>query len=215
MTRAGNHASIIHHPLSPTCPSLLLLPPESWPLLFPSPLLTAGGTRKRSSSRRCGVSVANWPATKPHIHSATFNQKSLSRPDPGQGRAATDSDTCQLTLHGNTRPPILVATVHTVPSSSPAQTHSLAAHNGTFWPPPMTMDRGPWLMGHGTMCRCHPTTRAHPCASPSLPFPTRSQVESTASHDHLNVSIRPEFRAEEEAVEHWYRAYWKTKRLPA
>lgn len=31
---------------------------------------------------------------KPHIHSATFNQKSPSRPDPGQGRAATDSDTC-------------------------------------------------------------------------------------------------------------------------
>lgn len=40
------------------------------------------------------MSVANWPATKPHIHSATFNQKSPSRPDPGQGRAATDSDTC-------------------------------------------------------------------------------------------------------------------------
>lgn len=45
-------------------------------------------------SRRCGVSVANWPAAKPHIHSATFNQNSPSRPDPGQGRAATDSDTC-------------------------------------------------------------------------------------------------------------------------
>lgn len=31
---------------------------------------------------------------QPHIHSATFNQRPLSRPDPGQGRAATDSDTC-------------------------------------------------------------------------------------------------------------------------
>lgn len=50
--------------------------------------------RRGRRSRRCGVSVANWPANKPHIHSATFNQRPLSRPDPGQGRAATDSDTC-------------------------------------------------------------------------------------------------------------------------
>lgn len=63
------------------------------------------------------------------------------------------------------------------------------------------------------MCRCHPTTAIHPCASHSLPFPTRSQVEPTASHDHLNASIRPEFRAEEAAFEYWYRAYWKAKRL--
>lgn len=62
-----------------------------------------------------------------------------------------------------------------------------------------------------------PNHRHHPCASPSLSPLSHQipQVESTASHDHLNVSIRPEFRAEEAAVEHWYRAYWKAKRLPA
>ena len=40
---------------------------------------------------------------------------------------------------------------------------------------PWSMDRGPWLMGHRTMCRCHPTTGIHPCAVAFfLPFPTRS-----------------------------------------
>lgn len=133
---------------------------------------------------------------------------------------------CQLTLHGNSRPPILVATVHTVPSSSPA-THSLAAHKGTFL---RSLSNGgahgkahgpwtkPWTVAHGTWhdVSLSPNHRHPPLRRRFLsPFPPDPQVESTASHDHLNVSIRPEFRAEEAAVEHWYRAYWKAKRLRA
>lgn len=89
-----------------------------------------------------------------------------------------------------------------------------AAHWGSsHGPGPWAADRGSWH--NRTMCRCHPTTGTHHPLCP-LPFPPLShqipKVESTASHDHLNVSIRPEFRAEEAAVEHWYRAYWKAKR---
>lgn len=164
-------------------------------------------------------------STRPHsIKSLSF---SLSRPGPGQGRAANRLGCmCQLTLHGNTRPPILVATVHTVPSSSPRDPLARRAQRGLSrplsngarqWRCLWATGYGPWAVAHGTWhdVPLSPNHRHHPCAPPSLPFPTRSQVESTASHDHLNVSIRPDFRAEEAAVEHWYRAYWKAKRLPA
>lgn len=176
------------------------------------------------------MSVANWPATKPHIHSATFNQKAPSRPDPGQGRAATDSDTCANSHfmatpgHQSLLLPCIQAYRTVVIARYPL---ARRAHDGTFlsslqWARPRrgsrTMDRRPRTVAHGTWhdVSLSPNHRHPPLrVCYSLPFPTRSQVESTASHDHLNVSIRPEFRAEEAAVEHWYRAYWKAKRLPA
>lgn len=133
----------------------------------------------------------NRTSTRPHSI-----EKSLARPDPGQGRAATDSDTCQLTLHGNTRPPILVATVHTVPSSSHAGPHSLAAPKSqrewrTFLLPllqwrrpwgrlgashgPWVVDHGPWLMGTSHDVPLSPNHRHPPlCGCLFLPFPTRS-----------------------------------------
>lgn len=138
------------------------------------------------------MSVANWPANKPHIHSATFNQRPLSRPDPGQGRAATDSDTC-ANSHFMATPghqslllpciPYITYRRHCLrstfarrntrwsfPALSPMGSPVVKVHG------PSTVDHGPWLLGHGTMCRCHPTTGTHPCAPAflSLPFPTRS-----------------------------------------
>lgn len=135
--------------------------------------------RRGRRSRRCGVSVANWPANKPHIHSATFNQRPLSRPDPGQGRAATDSDTC-ANSHFMATPghqslllpciPYITYRRHRLRSTLARRTQDelfRLLSNGVARVKvhgPSTVDHGPWLMGHGTMCRCHPTTGTHPCA---------------------------------------------------
>lgn len=98
---------------------------------------------------------------------------------------------------------------------------SALANGDAHWgsphgPGPWTADRGSW---HIARCAAvtQPPASTTPCAlclSPPLSHQI-PKVESTASHDHLNVSIRPEFRAEEAAVEHWYRAYWKAKRQTA
>lgn len=218
------------------------LSPESCPLLFfhmypPHSRNKKRRRRRGRRSRRCGVSVANWPANKPHIHSATFNHRPLSRPDPGQGRAATDSDTC-ANSHFMATPGHQSLLLPCIPyiTYRRHRLRSTFARRNTRWSfsrplsispmgspvvkvhGPSTVDHGPWALGN--MAPCVAVTQP-PAPTPARrpfslsPFPPDPQVESTASHDHLNVSIRPEFRAEEASVEHWYRAYWKAKRLPA
>lgn len=143
-----------------------LLPPVSCLLPSCPPTFTRLQAPRK---RRCGVSAANWPATKTHIHPTTVNQNSpwstSPRTDPGQGRAATDSDTCQLSTHGNTRPPIPAATVHTVTvviargSHSAMRPWAIARCVAVTQPPPRST-----------------TTHTHPpwLRLLSLPFPTRS-----------------------------------------
>jgi hypothetical protein len=167
----------------------------------------------------------NHTSTRPH--SIKTLPPDLTRAKAGRPPTRIHVPTHTSWQHPATNPCCYRAYRHTVPSSSPA-THSLAAlTTGLFCPlsngrthGEAHMGHGPWTTDRGSwdMARCVAVTQP-PASTParrlSLPFPTRSQVESTASHDHLNVSIRPEFRAEEAAVEHWYRAYWKAKRLPA
>lgn len=124
------------------------------------------------------MSVAHWPANKPHIHSATFNQKSLSRPDPGQGRAATDSDAC-ANSHFMATPGHQSLSLPCIPYMAyrrhrPRSTLARRSQRLTFllslqWGSPMgrLMDQAPWTTDRGswehrTMCRCHPTTGTTP-----------------------------------------------------
>ena len=209
---------------SSSSPSIIL-PPESRPLVL---LSSAPGREEQERGAGAGAGAGAGgvaclsPIGQPPNHTSTrpHSIKSLS-PDLTRAKAGRPPTRTHANSHFMATPGHQSLSLPCIPyRHHRPQIHSLAAHNGTFLDPPIgapmgPMDHGPWLVGHGTMCRCHPTTGIHPCASPSLPFPTRSQVESTASHDHLNVSIRPEFRAEEAVVEHWYRAYWKAKRLPA
>lgn len=202
----------------------------------------------RSTSTRCGVSAANWPAnqtTHPlgYIHpqsererekkkvSRQTCQTDLTRAKAGRPPTRTHANSHFIATPGHqslllpcipgSTVPYRTVVIAAGPLARPRAKQKEEALEAqrcfpSNWGPPMGLlswawghgphapvVHGPWLMGHGTMCRCHPTTGIHhhiPVRS-YLSFAPLShqipEVESTASHDHLNVSIRPEFRAEE------------------
>lgn len=159
--------------------------------------------RMRRRSRRCGVSAANWSATKPRIplgHIQYKKKKVPSRDLPDLTRAkagrpptrthanshfiATPGHQSLLLpcIHGNALP----SSLQPGPLPSPRATIQrqlcyAPSNRGRPWrllPWASTLDRGPWLIGASHDAPLSPNHRhRQPLCTLAffLPFPTRSQ----------------------------------------